>query len=173
MRPRLPRDCALAGEAAHTQRAVCSTPRTRAAPALLLRCCYADSAGSLRALARRAAVPMRGQEQAIHHSKAKMLAQQAVAAGQRKARVQQLDAYTYDDWSNTVQIGDKDHEWKAYVPEESVMGKPYEDKPFDATINSVPAENTAREAPGALVAPALLRRAPAPALCATAQLQAS
>jgi hypothetical protein len=96
------------------------------------------------ALTDRAAVPMRGQEQAIHHSRAKMLAQQAVAEGEKKARVQQLDAYSYDDWSNTVQIGDKDHDWKKYVPEESVMGKPYVDVPFDRTVNSVPIANTAR-----------------------------
>ena len=96
---------------------------------------------------------MRGQEQAIHHSKAKMLAQQAVAAGQKKARVQQLDAYSYDDWSNTVQIGEKDHEWKEYEPEESVMGKPYEDHPFGATIDSVPIVNTARETLPAPICP--------------------
>jgi hypothetical protein len=115
---------------------------------------------------------MRGQEQAIHHSKAKMLAQQgaaaAAAAGQKKARVQQLDAYSYDDWSDTVQIGEKDHEWKQYEPEESVMGKPYEDHPFGATIDSVPIANTAREAPPRpRRARTALRRAPAPALCAT------
>ena len=92
----------------------------------------------------RAAVPMRGPEQAIHHSRAKMLAQQGVAEGEKKARVQQLDAYSYEDWSNTVQIGDKDHAWKKYVPEESVMGKPYVDVPFDKTVNSVPIANTAR-----------------------------
>jgi hypothetical protein len=96
------------------------------------------------ALTDRAAVPMRGPEQAIHHSRSKMLAQQAVAEGEKKARVQQLDAYSYDDWSNTVQIGDKDHEWKKYVPEESVMGKPYVDVPFAKTVNSVPIANTAR-----------------------------
>ena len=92
-------------------------------------------------------LPMQGPEQAIHHSKAKMLAQQAVAAGQKKARVQQLDAYSYEDWSNAVQIGEKDHEWQAYEPEQSVMGKPYEDKPFSSTIDSVVQTNTARESP--------------------------
>ena len=58
------------------------------------------------------AVPMQGAEQAIHHSKSKMLAQQSVAAEAKKARVQQLDAYTEGDWNNAVQLGNQDHQWK-------------------------------------------------------------
>ena len=93
------------------------------------------------------AVPLQGSEQAIHHSKAKMLAQQSVAAaaGQKKARVEQLDANSYDDWSNTVQLGDKDHEWKPYEPEASVMGKPYEAQPFHSTLESTVPQNPARK----------------------------
>jgi hypothetical protein len=91
------------------------------------------------------AVPLMGSEQAIHHSKAKMLAQQSIAAGERRARVQQLDAYSPEDFSNTVQLGDKDHAWKEYEPEESVMGKPYEDTPFSATLQSSVVHNPSRE----------------------------
>ena len=55
---------------------------------------------------------MQGAEQAIHHSKSKMLAQQSVAVEAKKARVQQLDAYTEGDWNNAVQLGNQDHQWK-------------------------------------------------------------
>ena len=93
---------------------------------------------------------MQGAEQAIHHSKSKMLAQQSVAAEAKKARVQQLDAYTEGDWNNAVQLGNQDHQWKKYAEvradeDVSVMGKPYEDHPFGATVESVPIQNPSRK----------------------------
>ena len=91
-------------------------------------------------------VPMHGAEQQIHHSKAKMLAQQSISTGQKRSRMQQLDLeQPPKEWSDAVQLGNKDHAWHTYVADESVMGKPYEDKPFGASINSVLQHNTARE----------------------------
>jgi hypothetical protein len=111
-----PRTAAIAGLCASAVLAALVVVGTRGRPAALC-------AGGC--MTHGIPVPMQGAEQPIHHSKAKMLAQQAVAADAKKAaRVQQLDAYSYEDWSNAVQIGEKDHEWHAYEPDVSVMGKP-------------------------------------------------
>ena len=117
-------------------------------------------------------VPMAGRQQAIHHSVSKKLAAQdsnyghvisvrvdstsrtnpALAedmdvAPERKARVQMLDDTLHDDdaWRKAVELGDKDHEWKTYEPDESVMGLPYQAPAWGKSVQSAVVNNPARK----------------------------
>ena len=67
-------------------------------------------------------------------------------APERKARVQMLDDTLHDDdaWRNAVELGDKDHEWKTYEPDESVMGLPYQAPAWGKSVQSAVVNNPAR-----------------------------
>mmetsp|Transcript_18532 Transcript_18532/g.37759 ORF Transcript_18532/g.37759 Transcript_18532/m.37759 type:complete len:135 (+) Transcript_18532:13-417(+) len=67
------------------------------------------------------------------------------AVRMKTARLQALE--DYPDWNQIVQPGEKSigRPFKEYVPDESVMGKPYEDTPFDKTLGSIPIKNPARD----------------------------
>eukprot|EP00293_Proteomonas_sulcata_P020470 CAMPEP_0184294766 /NCGR_PEP_ID=MMETSP1049-20130417/5873_1 /TAXON_ID=77928 /ORGANISM="Proteomonas sulcata, Strain CCMP704" /LENGTH=97 /DNA_ID=CAMNT_0026603155 /DNA_START=156 /DNA_END=449 /DNA_ORIENTATION=- len=59
-----------------------------------------------------------------------------------KARQQMLEL----DFNQVVQIGEHTNgkPFQDYVPDEPVMGKPYEDTPFTKTLASLPINNPAR-----------------------------
>lgn len=67
-------------------------------------------------------------------------------APERKGRVQMLDDTLHDDdaWRNAVELGDKDHEWKTYEPDESVMGLPYQAPAWGKSVQSAVVNNPAR-----------------------------